>query len=63
MNCGVIDWDGLENNEGEPLPYSKDQCHKIMFAPNLQRIRDGALWACNMVADLEAAEQEADVKN
>lgn len=63
VNCGIIDWEGLENNEGQPVPYSKDQAQKIFSDPMYRFMFDGAFWACGEVARKRQAEQEADVKN
>lgn len=61
--CGLIDWDGFENDDGTALPYSKDVARKLLFEPEYQRYRFGVLWACNVVAEQRNENVEDIAKN
>ena len=63
LNVALIDWDGLDRDDGQPIPYNKDDAAKILNDPQYRKIRDGVLWAANVVADQQAAEVEEDAKN
>lgn len=59
----ILDWDGIEGDDGKPLPYSKEAFAKIWNDPDMQLFRDGALWAASIVAQRRAGNVEADAKN
>lgn len=61
--CGLLDWDGFENDDGTPLPYSKEVARQILFQPEYQRYRFGVLWACNIVAEQRREDSEDIAKN
>lgn len=59
----LLDWDGLEDDEGKPLPYSKEQAAKLLTDPQYAKFRDAVIWAANVVADQREADTEASAKN
>jgi hypothetical protein len=61
LNTCLLDWEGLENGTGEPLPYSKELARKLLFEPEYRRFRDAVIWAAAIVAE-EQAEEEEDAK-
>lgn len=62
-DTGLVDWDGLEDDDGKPLPYSKETAGKLLADPEMTRFRDGVLWACTMVAEQDAEHIEDAAKN
>lgn len=63
FQCGVLDWDGFEDDEGKPIPYSKELARDLCFNPEYMRFRMAFMWACNVVAEENKTEQDAIVKN
>lgn len=61
--CGLVDWDGLENEDGSALPYSKEMAGKLLADPEMAKFRDGVLWACSIVADQDAEYVKDAAKN
>lgn len=63
LDCGIIDWEGLEDDEGKPIPFTKEMASKLFNDPTLAKLREGAVWAANIVAEQRNAEVEDVVKN
>jgi hypothetical protein len=63
LNTGVLDWDGLEDDDGNPIPYSRDMAEKLLTDPDYRRFRDAAVYAANKVADDNAEDRKEDVGN
>lgn len=59
----LLDWEGLEDEDGKPLPYSKEAADKFLTDPEYAKFREGVIWAASVVAEQEAADIEEDVKN
>lgn len=59
----LIDWDGIEGENGEPLPYSKEQASQLLTDPNFRRFRDAVIWAASQVGEDEAEGEQADAGN
>lgn len=62
-DAALVDWEGLENEDGSPLPYSKEAAGKFLFDPDLEKFRDGVMYAANVVAEQYANEVEDIAKN
>jgi hypothetical protein len=58
MNTCLVDWDGLETDDGKPIPYDKDMARKLLFEPEYRKFRDGVVWAANIVAEQTADDQK-----
>ena len=58
--CGLLDWEGFEDNDGNPIPYSKKKAEEYL---NIRKFRDGALFACVQVSDGLADQVEELAKN
>lgn len=54
--CGLLDWEGIEDNDGNPVPYSKKKAEEYL---NVKKFRDGALYACFQVSEGLIDEVEA----
>lgn len=63
LDHALIDWRGLEDDEGKPEPYSKDLAKKYLTQPEYEPFRDAVMWAASVVAERGTAEIEADAKN
>lgn len=63
VGAGLQDWDGLESEDGQPLAFSKKLAQELLENPEFARLRDGAMWACTMVAEQDAAAAEETAKN
>jgi hypothetical protein len=46
--CGLLDWSGIEDVDGKPLPYSKKKAEEFLVH---KKFRDGALYACFQVSE------------
>lgn len=59
----LIDWRGLEEDDGAPVPYSRDMATKLLTDPNYRAFRAAVIWAAGVVGDDRLASDEADAKN
>ena len=59
----LIDWDGVEGDQGELLPFNKDLAHKILSDRDLRPFREAVMWASAQVGELRAGDSEAAAKN
>lgn len=48
LNHGLLDWEGIEDDAGQPVPYDKKKAAEYL---KHEKFRDGALYACSRVAD------------
>lgn len=55
LNAGLLDWDGIENDDGSQIPYDKKKASQYLHG---KRFREGAAWACDQVAEGLAKEVE-----
>lgn len=60
---GIVDWRNVDDDEGNPVPYSKDVAGTYLTAPENEPFRDAALWAATVVAERGQAEIEEDAGN
>jgi hypothetical protein len=58
VDTGLVDWDGLDDDDGEPIPYSKELAKKLITDPRTAKFRDAVLWACSVVSEQEVQEIE-----
>jgi len=59
----LLDWRGIENGTGEPLPYSKEAANKYLTDPEYEAFVWACIWAANVVAQQGQDEIEQDAKN
>lgn len=59
----LLDWDGLEDEDGKPLPYSKDLARKWLVDPDYRPILDAVVFASQVVENGRAKVQEQLEKN
>ncbi len=63
IEAGLLDWDGLENDEGEPLPFSKDKAVELLNDPDFDTLLQLIRGACRAVAVSQADITEDAAKN
>ena len=59
----LLDWDGLEGDDGKHLPFSREKAAELLSDPALRRLREAVAWAAMQVADQEASDRKAIVGN
>jgi hypothetical protein len=55
----LIAWEGLEDDDGQPLPLTPDVLKTVLTDPDLVKLRTAIIWAVGIVAE-DAAEAEGD---
>lgn len=45
----LLDWEGIEGDDGQPLPYSKETALTLLSDPAYRVLRDAVLWASSQV--------------
>lgn len=63
LDAVLLDWDGLVDDDDNPIPFSRDQAETYLTEPRYRPIRAGVEWAGARVGDRREAQLEADVKN
>ena len=58
LNCCLLDWEGLEGDDGQPIPFDKKTAMKLLSEPEYRRFRESVIWAANVVG--ETIEENAD---
>lgn len=58
LNCCLLDWEGLEDDDGLAIPFDKKMAQKLLVEPEYRRFRDGVLWAASIVGETVEAERE-----
>lgn len=59
----LLDWRGLEGEDGQPVPYSKDLATDLLSKPEFRRFREAVIWAAAQVGEERAAADEEDAGN
>lgn len=59
----LLDWDGLEGDDGKPLPYTKESAEQFLTDPQYAKFREGVTWAATVVGEQRDAVLEKDAKN
>jgi hypothetical protein len=59
----LVDWSGIENDDGSPMLYSKAKAQEILSDPNLVVFRKAVEWAAGVVGEDDMAEAEDVTKN
>lgn len=56
LQTGLLDWEGIEDDEGKPIPYDKKKAAQYLTG---ERFRSGVQYACDQVAQGIEEEIEA----
>lgn len=51
LSCCLLDWEGLEDDDGAAIPYDKKMAQKLLTEPEYRRFRDGVIWAASIVSE------------
>ncbi len=51
LNTCLLDWEGLEGDDGQPVPYDKKMAEKLITDPQYRRFREAVVWAASVVAE------------
>lgn len=62
-DAALLDWRNVTDNDGNPIPFSKDAAAKFLLQPEFRGFRDAVLWAAISVAEDTAAGIEDTTKN
>lgn len=62
-DTALLDWGGVEDDAGNPEPYSKELANKYLTTTEYEPFRRAVMWACTMVAEIGQAEIAADAGN
>lgn len=59
LNCCLLDWAGLEDDEGKEIPFGKEMAKKLLTDPEYRRFRDSVIWAASIVGEnIEVTQEE-----
>lgn len=59
----LVDWDGLTDEEEQPVPFSKEQAMALLADPDFRPFRDAVAFAAGEVEEVESDRVEAVVGN
>lgn len=59
----LLDWRGLEGEDGQPVPYSEELASDLLTKPEFRRFREGVIWAASQVGEEQAEADRADEGN
>lgn len=59
----LVDWTGIEDDQGQQVPYSKELARKMLADRDLKPFREAVMWAASQVGELRAADSEGAAKN
>jgi hypothetical protein len=59
----LVDWDGLTDEDEQPVAYSKEQAMTLLADPDFRPFRDAVAWAAGEVEEMESDRVESAVGN
>lgn len=59
----LLDWSGIENDDGTPLRYSKKTAQGFLTEPDFVSFRNAVTWAAGQVADEEGEGEKESLGN
>lgn len=62
-DCSLLDWRGILDQDGNPVPYSKELANRFLTDPQYEKLVEACLIAASVVAEQTKAEIEDDAKN
>ena len=63
LDTVLVDWSGLEGDDGQPIAYSKDFATTLLTDPDYRPFRAAVAWAAAIVGEGAAEELKEDTKN
>lgn len=52
IHAVLIDWSGLEDESGKPIPYSQELARQLITDPTTEAFREGVVWASMVVREI-----------
>lgn len=59
----LVGWDGIEGEDGQPLPFSKSKALEVIIDPAFVVFRQAVEWAAGVVGEDDLIEAEESAKN
>lgn len=59
----LLDWDGISDDDGKPLPYSRETARRLLTDPAFSRFNTAVVWAASIVGEQEAEQEDEEEKN
>lgn len=59
----LMDWTGVEDDDGSQITFSQDVALKIMLNPDMAPFKHAVSWAANQVGEQRASDNEVAAKN
>ena len=59
----LTDWEGLDGDDGNPLPLTPETLDMVLSDPDYAKLRDSIVWAVSIVAEDDAEANKDDAKN
>lgn len=59
LDTCLIDWDGLQDDDGNAIPYSKEMAETLLTDPDFRKFRDAVFTASSLVGE----NNEEDIKD
>lgn len=63
QECALLDWRNVEDDDGKPVPYGKDQAKIYLTDPDYTKFRDGVFVAASRVGEVSEEDNAATEKN
>lgn len=63
LNQALLGWENLENEDGAPIPYSREQAATYLTDPAYRPFYDACIYAATVVGEDQAEGEEADAGN
>lgn len=51
LHTVLIDWDGVLDDDDQPIPYSQEFAQDLLTKPEFRRFREAVAWAATVVAE------------
>jgi hypothetical protein len=59
----ILDWSGIEDDSGEPVPFTTEQCKAWCLDPRYRQFVDAGIYAANVAENMTAEDRAAAGKN
>lgn len=63
LNQALIGWENLQDEDGNPVPYSKEKAKELLTDPAYRAFFDAAMYAATVVGEDDAETDKADEGN
>lgn len=63
LQTALLDWKGIEDDDGTPVPFSKEKAKAYLFDAEVSDFRDGVAWACDLVGRIIEGDIDDTLKN